>query len=62
MTSPCKDCQRRTLGCHNVDECQDWKAYVELKKRVYAARKEVSEQGDDFERHQVRHRVRIRSK
>ena len=62
MTSPCKDCQRRTLGCHNEDECPDWKAYMELKERVYAARKEVSDQGNDFEQHQVRHRVRIRNR
>ena len=59
MTSPCKDCQRRTLGCHNVDVCQEWKAYVEARKIAYAAKRAVAEQGDDFERHQIRHRVRL---
>lgn len=32
MKSPCKDCKRRKIGCHNVEKCKDWAMYVEYKK------------------------------
>lgn len=41
MKSPCKDCQRRTLGCHNVDACPEWREYVESVQAEKAKRREV---------------------
>ncbi len=35
MKSPCKDCARRKVGCHNVDTCPAWQEYV---KDVQAAK------------------------
>lgn len=55
MTSPCKECQKRTLGCHDVNTCQQWREYVEAKKKVIALRREISETGIDWEQHQRRH-------
>lgn len=55
MTSPCKDCQRRTLGCHNADTCPEWQKYEEAKLVKYAVKKELGDQCFDFERHQRRH-------
>lgn len=31
--SPCKDCDRRFLGCHNVKLCKKWAEYVVAKKK-----------------------------
>ena len=55
MKSPCKECQRRTLGCHNVDTCTEWRDYVETKKKAYAAKMETAKQGNDWIQHMRRH-------
>ena len=55
MTSPCMNCQRRKLGCHNVDTCQEWKAHEEAKKKEYAERIDYADGGYDYEQHQKRH-------
>ena len=56
---PCKDCQRRQLGCHA--ECTDYKAYkdwmAEQKKRI---RKEKDISNDfnayrEFAHHRLKH-------
>lgn len=49
MTSPCKDCTRRKVGCHNVETCPDWAVHVERTKARYAARKEKMETMDSIE-------------
>ena len=59
MTSPCKECQRRTLGCHDSKVCEDWRRYVEERKKVRDARAAVKEQGNDFEQHLRRHGCKL---
>ena len=55
MTSPCKGCQKRTLGCHDVNTCEKWREYVEEQKKVIALKREITDGGNDWERHQRRH-------
>lgn len=55
MTSPCKGCQRRTLGCHDVSTCKEWREFMEKKEKVIALRKEITDGGSDWEQHQRRH-------
>lgn len=40
MLSPCKDCKRRKVGCHNVNMCPAWREYVECVQAAKARRDE----------------------
>lgn len=62
MKSPCKDCQRRTLGCHNVDTCPEWRGYVENNERLKALKSETARQGIDWEQHLRRHGCKVPGK
>lgn len=55
MTSPCKGCQKRTLGCHDEKTCKEWRKYMEAKNKANALRREISEMGIDWEQHERRH-------
>lgn len=55
MTSPCKGCQRRTLGCHNMDTCQEWHEYVEVRKKATALKAEAVNESKDIRLHLQRH-------
>lgn len=33
MLSPCKDCTKRYVGCHNVEKCKEWAVFVEDQKK-----------------------------
>lgn len=59
MTSPCKDCQRRRIGCHNVDECREWREFTEAKEKLNALKSENSKHSNDWEQHLRRHGVKI---
>lgn len=59
MTSPCKDCERRTLGCHNVDTCDKWRDYVEARKKASDQKAETVRQCNDWERHLRRHGCKL---
>lgn len=39
--NPCKDCERRRVGCHA--ECEDYKKYAENNQETYRKRKEHRE-------------------
>lgn len=32
MNSPCKDCKRRKIGCHDVEKCNAWREHVEAQR------------------------------
>lgn len=55
MTSPCKGCQERTLGCHDVEVCQKWREYVEIRKKAHQAKMEIHQDNRDWEQHLRRH-------
>ena len=38
MKPPCKDCPRRTVGCHS--SCEDYQAYRQQQEAMYAQRAE----------------------
>ena len=59
MKSPCKECTRRKLGCHNVDTCPQWREYVENNQKAKAIRSETAMQGCDWERHLRRHGQKV---
>ena len=40
MDGPCKGCERRKVGCHNVDTCERWREYVKAQREVKARREE----------------------
>lgn len=40
MKSPCKECPRRKVGCHNVDTCEQWREYVKTNQEANARRDE----------------------
>jgi len=44
MLSPCKDCERRKVGCHNVDTCPEWRLYVESVQKAKVRRDEYREE------------------
>lgn len=56
MTSPCKDCKRRKVGCHNVETCKVWAAYVEANKAHLLARYAAKEEREDVMKHLRRHK------
>ena len=41
MDGPCKGCERRKVGCHNVDTCERWREYVIAQREVKARREEI---------------------
>ena len=45
MRSPCKECPRRKVGCHNVDTCEEWREFVK-------ATQEANERRDEYRREQ----------
>lgn len=53
--SPCKDCKKRFVGCHDSTKCKKWAAYVEAKKAVAAKRSEASWKSFDDRKHNARH-------
>ena len=54
--APCKDCTERHLGCHDVERCEKWAAYVEKKKAAKAAMDEEAEKRAEDSRHYGRYR------
>ena len=44
MLSPCKNCERRKVGCHNVDTCPEWLEYVKTKQEAKAKRDDYREE------------------
>lgn len=40
MKSPCKECPRRKVGCHNVDTCDEWREYVKTNQEANERRDE----------------------
>ena len=62
MTSPCKDCKRRKVGCHNVEKCKEWSEYVQMNQARLAAKYEAHEETEDIKRHMRRHGHRITDK
>jgi hypothetical protein len=44
MKSPCKDCERRKVGCHNVDTCPQWLAFVQSNQEAKVRRDEYLEE------------------
>lgn len=57
MTSPCKDCKRRKVGCHNVKTCKAWAKYVASKEKR-KAQKDTGYTAQDWENH-LRRRKRL---
>lgn len=51
MKSPCKDCARRKVGCHNVDTCREWREYVEANQAAQARRRDNTEKGSNWQEH-----------
>lgn len=56
--SPCKDCTRRKVGCHNVETCKDWKKYVEALRAERAERVGKGYHYQDWANHVARRRKR----
>lgn len=56
--SPCMDCKRRKVGCHDVKKCKAWAEYVDKKKAAQAAAVERSMERFDETRHYKRLRQR----
>lgn len=46
MKAPCKDCDRRALGCH--DHCEEYKEFRAEIERIKAVRGWVKNQQDYF--------------
>lgn len=44
MLSPCKNCEERRVGCHNVDTCPRWLAYVQSNQEAKVRRDEYREE------------------
>lgn len=44
MLSPCKNCERRKVGCHNVDTCTEWREYVKTTQEAQLRRGEYREE------------------
>ena len=40
MKSPCKECPRRKVGCHNVDTCEEWREFVNAVQEARGRRDE----------------------
>lgn len=40
MKSPCKECERRKVGCHNVDTCAQWREFVQYNREANDGRNE----------------------
>ena len=55
MTSPCQNCKRRKVGCHNVDSCKAWRDYVEKVRMAKEKRLEDSMGSEDYCQHIKRH-------
>lgn len=53
--SPCKDCKRRKLGCHDSKKCKAWAEYVQTKKAARAAAEERRLERKDKAFHARRH-------
>lgn len=62
MLSPCKDCKRRKIGCHNVETCEPWRVYVEANQARLAARRQVYEEYEDVKSHLLRHKYTLKDK
>lgn len=60
MTSPCKDCKRRKVGCHNTETCVGWAEYVEANKTRLLAQFEAKEEYEDRKQSSYRHAKRRR--
>ena len=54
-TSPCKDCKKRFLGCHDSNRCKKWAEYVIAKKAVHQRRQEYYQQKVDEKTSLARH-------
>lgn len=63
IDSPCKDCKRRKLGCHDSNKCKDWAEYViacKKKREENMARKEERfQEKKDAMTHLKRHGVKL---
>lgn len=59
MLSPCKDCKRRKVGCHDIRTCAEWNEYVAFNKAVKEARHEQARQEDDYSLQLQRHGRRL---
>ena len=55
MDSPCKGCTKRKIGCHNVETCKPWRAYVEINKARLDAKNEAHEEFAAVKAHLRRH-------
>ena len=44
--SPCYGCERRQVGCHNVETYEAWREHMERKERRMAAEQRQRELGD----------------
>lgn len=54
MLSPCKNCERRKVGCHNVDTCPEWNKYVTTTREARAKRDAYREYMQTWSEHQKR--------
>lgn len=52
MTPPCKDCQRRYLGCHG--QCEDYAAHLDEVKSDKVKRYAVYSEGDFYSMNRAR--------
>lgn len=62
MNSPCNDCKRRSVGCHNADTCKPWGEYVEKVRMAREQRFEDMLRCDDWKRHVKRHGATLKER
>lgn len=62
MRPPCKDCKRRTVGCHNEGNCPEWDEWnrQNIERREAIAKETRDEKAFDFFMYQNRQKMHDR--
>lgn len=55
MNSPCMECKRRSLGCHNVNTCKPWAEYQERVRMANERRQKDKTDCENYVLHTMRH-------